>query len=139
MVSRSPETTYKEEWSQKPDAWATGADNSAAIDVSEFRQISVHTRVGTLGSSSTIDTKVQDSLDGSTGWTDIAGAAITQITAADTSGRIRVKAEQLRDGAKFIRIVQEVLVATSDVTTVVILSMPVVSAAVAQTWNLATE
>lgn len=48
-------------------------------------------QVGTVtGTSPTLDGKVQDSLDGSTGWNDVSGATATQVTASNNVQNIVV-------------------------------------------------
>lgn len=56
-------------------------------------------------SARTLDAKLQDSADGSTGWADIAGASITQITAASSSTRKNVS---LASAKQYIRAVETV-------------------------------
>lgn len=68
---------------------AAGAVNGDAIDHSLGHSVSFLLSAGTIGSSGTVDAKVQNSPDNST-WTDeVAGAgndlAITQITAAGSA------------------------------------------------------
>ena len=53
----------------------------------------------------TVDAKLQESDDGATGWTDIAGAAIATLTADETAGGVDVNLS----GAKaFVRVVATV-------------------------------
>lgn len=52
--------------------------------------------------SYSVDAKIQDSADGSTGWADFAGASVTQITADDTD---RAKAVDLSGAKRYIRVV----------------------------------
>jgi hypothetical protein len=78
-------------WSNEPDELAAGAANGAAVDRHALGlplSVVLAVRVGDIEgapSAQTIDAKIQDSADGSTGWADITGAAITQITAANTA------------------------------------------------------
>lgn len=60
--------------------------------------------VGTVsgGSLTSFDLKLQDSADGATGWADISGAAITQITTADSLGFVDV---DLSGAKQFVRAV----------------------------------
>jgi hypothetical protein len=60
--------------------------------------------------SKTFDSKLQQSDDGSTGWTDISGAAITQITADSTLKSVSVN---LRGCKRYIRAVDVTVPAAS--------------------------
>lgn len=57
-------------------------------------------------SATTYDCKVQDSADGSTGWADLSGAAITQKTTT-TAGLVQ-KDVDLLPAKRFIRVVEVV-------------------------------
>lgn len=65
------------------NAVRTATVNGSAIDVKDFDK-----RIGFILSSAimtagdTLDVKIQQSTDGSTGWTDVTGATFTQVTAA---------------------------------------------------------
>jgi len=88
-----------------PQAAAGGAINGAAIDRMGFQSAVLHGRTGAATgtpTAQTYDLKLQDSADGSTGWTDIAGAAITQITAVDSEAEVNVN---LAGAKKYIRAV----------------------------------
>lgn len=60
--------------------------NGSAVDLESLvnvRQYMAYLDVGSVsGTTPTLDVKFQESADGSTGWTDITGAAFTQVTAA---------------------------------------------------------
>ena len=67
-----------------PKNASAGATNGAAIDRQNFGSCALHVAAGAATGSptaQTVDAKLQESADGSTGWTDITGAAITQIAA----------------------------------------------------------
>lgn len=66
-----------------PASQGAGTVNGAAIDTAGFDAISFEVLTGVIDAAITVDFKVQESDDGSTGWADIAGAAITQLTGAD--------------------------------------------------------
>jgi len=86
---------------------AAAAHNSDAVDCSKAQSVSFLISAGTIGSSGTVDCKVQHSPDNST-WTDeVAGAgndtAITQITAA---GSAQLNVPNPR--ARYVRVVTTV-------------------------------
>ena len=81
------------------------AENGTSIDRLGFESCIVGVGVGaTSGSptSFTVDAKVQDSADGSTGWADITGAAMTQIVSTNSVGKIAL---DLRGAKRYIRVV----------------------------------
>ena len=55
--------------------------NSAAIDMSKFHEAMFILLLGAV--DNTTDFKLQESTDGSTGWSDISGKAITQLGGTD--------------------------------------------------------
>lgn len=76
-----------------------------AIDRTGFLSAVLHGRTGAVAgapTAQTYDLKLQESADGSTGWTDIPGAAITQITTADAEADVNVN---LAGAKKYIRAV----------------------------------
>jgi len=88
-----------------PQAAAAGTINGAAIDRAGFQSAVLHGRTGAVTgtpTAQTYDLKLQESADGSTGWTDIAGAAIAQIAAANTEAEVNVN---LAGAKRYIRVV----------------------------------
>lgn len=68
-----------------PDANAAGALTSDWVDMGDWERIQALILTGTLGSSATVDAKLQQATDSSgTGAKDITGKAITQMTQAGT-------------------------------------------------------
>ena len=91
-----------------PQASAAGAVNGSAIERVGFDSCVLHVRAGNATGTPTaltLDAKLQDSADGSSGWADITGAAITQIAAASGEAHVDVN---LRGAKKYIRVVQTV-------------------------------
>ena len=73
---------YKWKTSIRPQA-ATGNITGVAVDCQEGgAEVPVLTLIGDIGGGTTIDVKLQESADGSTGWADMTGAAQAQITDA---------------------------------------------------------
>lgn len=65
-------------------ATSTSTVTGAAVDMirGDGRCFAIQT-VGTVsGTTPTLDGKIQESADGSTGWTDVTGATFTQVTAS---------------------------------------------------------
>jgi hypothetical protein len=76
-----------------PRASAGEVINGAAINRQDFQSCVLHARSGAVSGAPTAvtyDARLQESADGITGWTDIPGAAVEQITAADTEKHVNV-------------------------------------------------
>lgn len=74
-----------------PANQAAGTVNGAAIDRQRYGSCTLHLAVGAATGSptaQTVDAKLQDSADGSTGWADLTGAAVTQRTADNTEAEV---------------------------------------------------
>ena len=79
--------------SVRPVSQAAGAVNGAAVDAKGYDSGLAIVEMGVATGSptaQTVDAKIQESADGSTGWADVSGASITQQTADDKSAQIRV-------------------------------------------------
>jgi hypothetical protein len=94
--------------------------NGAAIDRMEqnktdgFLSCVLHYSVGveTGGTLTTADCKLQHSVDGSTAWSDLAGAAVTQITVDDSAAFVDV---DLGPARRFIRAVSTMVTSAGTV------------------------
>ncbi|MEE9140513.1 MAG: hypothetical protein V3U18_07020 [Alphaproteobacteria bacterium] len=87
---------------------AAATINGPAIDRSGFLSAVLHHASGAATgtpTAQTVDSKLQDSADGSTGWADITGAAAAQLTADDTDADVNVDFGTTK---KFIRVVTTV-------------------------------
>lgn len=76
-----------------PQSATAGDYDSDAVDMRLFRRALFALLVGTISTSGTVDAKLQGSVDGSTGWTDISGKSITQLTQAGTDSNKQVLLE----------------------------------------------
>lgn len=84
-----------------PAASQASTFTSAAVDLIEYDQpMVIEQNHGT--STGTLDGKLQDSADGTTGWADIAGAAFAQSTTTPDVQKIALNAGNNR---RFIRYV----------------------------------
>lgn len=80
--------------SVRPQAATAGALNGGAVDTAGFSSaMAIFENGAATGTpdSYTVDGKIQESADGSTGWTDVTGATITQITADNKSAQVRIE------------------------------------------------
>lgn len=109
-----------------PDANSTGTLTTDWISASDFQQFMVIVMAGTLGSGATIDAKIeQASDDAGTGAKDLDGAAITQMTKAesdDTQAQIEFYSEDLdlENDFAYVRLSMTIAGATSDSGAVVL-------------------
>lgn len=83
----------------------TSTVNGSAIDTHDYSGyygFILTTTAGT-GTSPTLDGKIQDSDDGSTGWADVTGATFTQVTdAADATEAIYVDVDSTKAYIRFV-------------------------------------
>lgn len=87
-----------------PEGEVSSTVTGSAVDIRGFiGNIKVTQDVGTAtGTSETLDGKIQDSADGSTGWADVTGATFTQVTDSDDVQSISV---ETRATKRYIRYV----------------------------------
>lgn len=103
-----------------PDAYDTGTYLSAFVPVSKFRRLQAIIMAGDLGTSATLNAKLQRADDASgTNPEDITGAAITALTQAGTDSNKQAIINYDTQGEegnakKYIGISMTVGVATSD-------------------------
>lgn len=106
-----------------PDAYDTGTQGTDSVDMRYHNRVMFIVMVGTLGTSGTVDFKVQESADGST-WSDLSGKAITQLTDAgtddDKQAIVEVAASEMGAGKRYLRGVLTIGTATSDAAVIAI-------------------
>ncbi len=110
-----------------PDAYGTGTETTGWIDMGKYSALLALIMAGTLGSSATLDAKIEQAQDGSgTGAKDVSGAAITQLTKAggddDKQALINLWSEDLDvdNGFTHVRLSMTVGTAASDAGAVVL-------------------
>ncbi len=87
-----------------PVSQAAGTVTSGAVDLSKFHRSLFVVMVGSVGASGTVDAKLQQSSTGSSGWTDVAGSNITQVTAGNKIVTLEIRPEQLTAGQRYVRL-----------------------------------
>ncbi len=102
-----------------PDAYGTGTQGTAWVDMKQFDQLAFVVQVGEFQSGATVDFKLQQATNSSgADAKDITDKAITQLTEAGTDGDkqviVMVKAPQLDDGYRFVRGVMTISVDSVD-------------------------
>lgn len=114
-----------------PDAYGVGAVSSPWIPAKDFEQFLAIVQAGDLGTSATLDAKLEQAQDSSgTGVKDITGKAITQLTQAGTDSNkqaiISLKADELDAANLFdhFRVTVTVGTATSDAAAIVVADSP---------------
>lgn len=106
-----------------PDVTAAGTVTTGWVSMADFGSVMAIVMAGTLGSSATVDAKLEQASDSSgTGAKDISGKAITQMTQAgtdqsDDQAIINCRSEELDVDNSFthVRLSITVGTATSDV------------------------
>jgi hypothetical protein len=102
--------------SMHPTAARTATGNGAVApdlrDIEGEIAILLDSAAGT-GTTPTLDVKIQDSADGSTGWTDIAGATFTQVVAVASQQKLVLNKDAVR---RYIRIVHTIAGTTPSFT-----------------------
>ncbi len=104
-----------------PDALTAAAHNGDWLSMENFEEATFVCMAGALGSSATLDFKIQEATDSSgTSVKDISGKAITQLTQAGGDGdqyvSVKVRATEMDQNNDFthLRCVMTVGTATSD-------------------------
>ena len=109
-----------------PDAYTASAYTSDWVSMADFERIMAIVMAGTLGSSATLDAKLQEATDSSgTSAQDLTGKAITQLTQAGTDDSdkqavINCKSSELSAGFTHVALVMTVGTATSDAGAVIL-------------------
>jgi len=110
-----------------PVSASAGTVTTGWVDMRDFLTVMALVSVGVLGSSATVDAKIQQASDGSgTGAKDVAGLAITQLTQASSdSGKqaaINVRQDDLdrENGFRFVRLSLTVATAASLVSAIML-------------------
>lgn len=109
-----------------PDVTVASAVSSGWIDASKFQQYMAVVMAGTLGTSATVDAKLEQATDSSgTAVKDVTGKAITQLTEAGTDSdkqaiiNLRPSELDVANSFNHFRLTVTVAVATSDIGAVV--------------------
>ena len=109
------------------DNWGIATNNGPGIDALDYDETLIVLNAGAVGASGTVDVKVQESADNSS-FSDISGAAFTQITAANDEtiyvGRVKM-GEKTRK--RYLRVVATVGTAACDLGIVVLLARAAIS------------
>ena len=129
-MNHSPESLFEFVDPHKPDGWAAGTHNSAAIDMIRFSQFALRTRVGTVGGG-TATVHVEESDDGSTGWTDVTGMTTASLATNDATANLTCPMEGRK---RYLRVVLVVATATVEVCTTGVKLAPDHSDVLTDTW-----
>tara|TARA_R110000824_G_scaffold89623_8_gene219579 strand:+ start:150 stop:593 length:444 start_codon:yes stop_codon:yes gene_type:complete len=101
-----------------PDIHTAAAYDSDEVDMSLWGSIQATVMAGTLGSSATLDFKLQSATSSGGSFSDVTGKAITQLTQAGTDSDkqavINLRGDELTAGHRYVKAVMTVGTATSD-------------------------
>lgn len=104
-----------------PDAYAAGTYTTGWVDMSDWHAMKATVFAGTLGSSATLDAKLEQATSAAgAGAKDITGKAITQLTQAGTDSdkqaviNLRDSDLDIDNGFRYVRLSITVGTATSD-------------------------
>jgi hypothetical protein len=112
-----------------PDAYAAGTYTTGWIDAKKFTSYQAIVMAGTLGSSATVDAKLEKATNGSgSGAVDVTGKAIVQLTQAGTDSDkqaiIELRPAQLGSTFTHFRLSMTIGTATSDAGAIVLGRFP---------------
>ncbi len=107
-----------------PDAYTAAAYTSDWVAMKDFKTIMATIMAGTLGSSATLNAKLQEATDNAgAGAQDITGKAITELTQvgsdSDKQAIINIRDDELTDTFTHVAVVVTVGVATSDMAAMI--------------------
>lgn len=106
-----------------PDAYTAAAYSSDYVDMSKFKAIQAVCLVGEMASSSTVTFKLQEAT-AAAGGSDITGKAATTLTQAgsdsDKQVIINLRADELTEGYRYVKVVMTVTDAASDAGAVIL-------------------
>lgn len=88
-----------------PSSQTAGTINGTAIDLRDFNRVMWVLGVGSVGDAGTVDAHIEQSADGSSGWTTLASSAITQVTASNKWVTLETRHSSLGSGQHFARFV----------------------------------
>lgn len=102
-----------------PDAYGTGTETTGWLDMSEYAWMLAIVMAGDLGTSATLNAKIEEAKDSSgTDSQDLSGKAITELTQAGSDSNkqalINVNAADMSDDFTHIRLSMTVGTASSD-------------------------
>lgn len=95
-----------------PASYAAGTELSKVIDTIDFDELMLQLNAGVLGASATVAVTLEESEDGATGWTAIAGAAINLTQAAGDGDQAYLGRLNLREiNERYVRV--SIVIATA--------------------------
>ena len=74
---------------------SSASTGNSGVDMQKFRRALFIVLTGTVTGGGSLSAKLQESTDGSSSWTDIAGAALTAITASNKAATLELRADQM--------------------------------------------
>jgi hypothetical protein len=87
-----------------PVSQTIGTVTSGGVDLSKFKRALFVLQVGSVGGAGTVDAKLQQSSQVASGYTDIAGSNITQVTTANKIVTLEIRRDQLTGSNRYVRL-----------------------------------
>lgn len=107
-----------------PDAYATNPYSTGWVDAAKFRSFMAIVCAGDLGSSATINAKIEQATTSGGSPADVPGKTITALTQAGSDDNkqavINFRGDDLTEGYRWVRLTVTVGVATSDMGAVLL-------------------
>src|SRR5437764_349899 len=73
----------------------SASTGNGGVDMSKFRRALFVVAVGAVAGGGSLSAKLQESTSGTGSWTDVAGAALTALTASNKVASLEVRADQV--------------------------------------------
>ena len=80
---------------------SNASTGNGGVDMQKFHRALFVVLTGTVTGGGSLSAKLQESTDGSTSWTDIAGAALTALTASNKAATLEIRADEMTK--RFVR------------------------------------
>jgi hypothetical protein len=87
-----------------PVSQGVGTVTTGGVDLQKFKRVLFVLQVGSVGAAGTVDAKLQQSSQLGSGYADIAGSSITQVTASNKIATLEIRSEQLTGSNRYVRL-----------------------------------
>jgi hypothetical protein len=87
-----------------PVSQGAGTVLTGGVDLSKFKRVLFVLQVGSVGGAGTVDAKLQQSSALASGYADIAGSNITQVTASNKIVTLEIRSDQLTGSNRYVRL-----------------------------------
>jgi hypothetical protein len=77
---------------------------SGGVDLQKFKRVLFILQVGSVGGAGTVDAKLQQSSQLGSGYADITGSNITQVTTSNKIVTLEIRSDQLTGSNRYVRL-----------------------------------